>query len=103
MRRQGGLALLAFLVLLGAGGCRSAADPWEDARIEAEVKARLVAETGANLTRLGVVSSRQTVYLSGSVPSAEQRTRAEALTRAVPGVERVVNGLEVRPGSDGVR
>ncbi len=35
-------------------------DPWEDARIEAEVKARLVREKAANLTRLGVVSSQAT-------------------------------------------
>jgi osmotically-inducible protein OsmY len=99
MRRARSFALAALLIVVAAGGCRSAVDPWEDARIEAEVKSRLVAETGANLTRLGVVSTQKTVYLTGSVPSAEQRTRAEALTKTVPGVKRVVNSLDVRPAS----
>lgn len=83
------------MVVLAAAGCATV-DPWEDARIEAEVKARLVAEQGANLTRLGVLSRRATVYLSGTVVSAEQRARAEALAKGVKGVRRVVNTLEVR-------
>jgi hyperosmotically inducible protein len=83
------------MVVLAAAGCATV-DPWEDARIEAEVKARLVAEQGANLTRLGVLSRRATVYLSGTVVSAEQRARAEALAKGVTGVKRVVNTLAVR-------
>jgi osmotically-inducible protein OsmY len=91
---------LACLVLAGAilagAGCLTPIDPNEDRRIEAEVKARLVAEKAANLTRLGVVSSEGTVYLSGSVVSSIQKTRAEAITKQVKGVTRVVNALDVR-------
>lgn len=71
-------------------------DPLEDTRIESEVKAALVGEKEANLTRVGVVSSKGTVYLSGTVGSADQRSRAAVLARGVNGVERVVNTLEVR-------
>ena len=71
-------------------------DPWQDARIESEVKARLVAEKDANLTRLGVVSRQSVVYLTGDVVSAEQKARAESVARTVGGVRRVVNALEVR-------
>lgn len=92
--------LLPFVLLvLAASGCATV-DPWEDARIEAEVKARLVGEKAANLTRLGVLSSQATVYLSGTVASAEQRARAEALAKGVNGVRRVVNTLEVRSMSE---
>ena len=78
-----------------AAGCATV-DPWTDARIESEVKARLVAQHEANLTRLGVVSRVQTVYLSGTVESGEQKETAGSVARGVPGVKRVVSTLEVR-------
>ena len=87
MRRIGGV-LLAVVVALGVGACATF-DPLE-------VKARLVGEKSANLTRIGVVSSSGAVYLSGAVESTAARARAEALTRDVKGVARVVNALEVR-------
>jgi osmotically-inducible protein OsmY len=98
--RRWGRAVVVASVLLAAASCRTAVDPWQDTRIEAEVKSRLVAETGANLTRLGVVSHRAVVHLSGSVASGEQRAKAEALTRSVRGVKRVVNDLHVRADTE---
>ena len=92
------LAILALLAT--ADGCRTAGDPYADARIEAEIKARLVAQHDANLTRLGVVSNDGTVYLSGAVSSAEQKARAESVARTVSGVRKVVNALDVRPGRE---
>jgi len=88
--------LLLLAVALGVGGCATM-DPREDVRIEAEVKARLVGEKTANLTRVGVLSTNGAVYLSGGVESAEARARAAALAGSVPGVARVVNTLDVRP------
>lgn len=88
------LVLVALLALIA--GCATV-DRNEDLRIESEVKARLVAEKDANLTRLGVLSSNATVYLSGAVASPDQRTRADAVARSVSGVRRVVNTLEVAP------
>ena len=87
--------MLALLVLV-VGGCASL-DPREDTRIEAEVKARLVAEKTANLTQIGVLSSDGTVYLSGAVASPDEKAQAEALAKDVRGVRRVVNRLDVRP------
>ncbi|HKQ65414.1 MAG TPA: BON domain-containing protein [Methylomirabilota bacterium] len=87
--------LVAILAVAIVSGCATV-DPWTDTRIESEVKARLVAEHDANLTRLGVVSREQTVYLSGLVESGEQKDRAETVARGVPGVKRVVSTLEVR-------
>ena len=89
-----GLLVLIFATALAAG-CATV-DPWTDARIESEVKARLVAQHDANLTRLGVVSREQTVYLSGTVESGEQKETAESVAKGVPGVKRVVSTLEVR-------
>ena len=85
--------------LLVTGGCATV-DPWTDTRIESEVKARLVGEHDANLTRLGVVSREATVYLSGAVESEEQKAKAETVARGVPGVKRVVSTLEVQARPD---
>ena len=89
-------ALLIVAIVAALGGCATV-DRTEDLRIESEVKARLVAEKDANLTRLGVLSSNATVYLSGSVASPEQRAQAAALAGGVKGVRRVVNTVDVAP------
>ena len=97
-RRSPSLFLIGLALALGA--CATV-DPWQDARIESEVKARLVAEKDANLTRLGVVSRQSVVYLTGDVASAEHKARAENVATTVGGVRRVVNALEVRAPSAG--
>ena len=89
--------LLLIALALTVGACPTI-DPLEDTRIEAEVKARLVAEKTSNLTRIGVLSTNGAVYLSGAVESAEARARAAGLAAGVKGVARVVNTLDVRPG-----
>jgi len=91
--------VLVIVVIAVIGGCATV-DPWTDTRIESEVKARLVAEHDANLTRLGVVSREATVYLSGAVESDDQKAKAETVARGVPGVKRVVSTLEVRTRPD---
>jgi osmotically-inducible protein OsmY len=88
------LLVIVFAVAV-VSGCATV-DPWTDTRIESEVKARLVAQHEANLTRLGVVSREATVYLSGTVESREQQEKAETVARSVPGVKRLVSTLEVR-------
>ena len=91
-RRRLVVVLFGIVVI---SGCATV-DPWADTRIESEVKARLVAEHEANLTRLGVVSREATVYLSGTVESAEQKEKAETVVKNVRGVKRVVSTVEVR-------
>ena len=86
---------VAIVTVVAISACATV-DPWTDTRIESEVKARLVAEHDANLTRLGVVSREATVYLSGTVESRDQKEKAETVARSVPGVKRVVSTLDVR-------
>ena len=88
--------LLVMIVAVVIGGGCATVDPWTDTRIESEVKARLVDQHEANLTRLGVVSREATVYLSGAVESEDQKAKAETVAKTVPGVKRVVSTLEVR-------
>jgi hypothetical protein len=92
-----GWLLLGLLWVVAAHACATPVEPWQDARIEAEVKARLVAQKTANLTRLGVVSRKATVHLTGAVESPDQKALAEELARDVSGVKQVVDDVEVRP------
>ena len=67
----------------------------DDAAITASVKTTLVAEKGANLTRIDVDTNNGVVSLNGVVESAQQKTRAEQLTRRVDGVRGVNNNLQI--------
>jgi hyperosmotically inducible protein len=95
-------SLAVFLVILGvlAAGCRSTSsqsvgEAIDDRTIHASVKSKLVAEKASNLTKVDVDVSNGTVYLTGAVDSAEQKTRAEQLAQSVKGVKSVVNNLQV--------
>jgi hyperosmotically inducible periplasmic protein len=96
--------LAVFLVILGvlAAGCRSTTtgrsigDNIDDKTILASVKGKLVAEKPSNLTKIDVDVTSGTVYLNGSVESAEQKARAEQLAHSVKGVKSVVNNLQVK-------
>lgn len=93
------IVLLAVVAV--AAGCRGmmgrgAGQAVDDASVTASVKSRLVADAGANLTRVDVDTNNGTVYLKGTVDSAEQKARAEQLAWQATGVKNVVNNLQVR-------
>jgi len=95
-------AVAAVLVVLAVmAGCRSltgqsAGTNVDDATITASVKSKLVADKASNLTRVDVDTNHRTVYLNGTVDSAEQKTRAEQLAWQAQGVKSVVNNLHVQ-------
>ena len=94
------VAVLLVLVAVVAG-CRSrtgksAGTNVDDATITASVKSKLVADKAANLTRVDVDTNNGTVYLNGTVDSAEQKSRAEQLAWQAKGVKSVVNNLQVQ-------
>jgi hyperosmotically inducible protein len=94
------VAVLLVLVSIMAG-CqsmtgKSAGTNIDDATITASVKAKLVGEKASNLTRVDVDTNNGTVYLNGTVESAEQKSRAEQLAWQASGVKTVVNNLQVQ-------
>ena len=91
--------VLAFVTVLG--GCQSmtgktAGENVDDATITASVKSKLVADRASNLTRVDVDTNNGTVYLNGTVGSAEQKTKSEQLAWQAKGVKGVVNNLQVQ-------
>jgi hyperosmotically inducible protein len=103
MRMVRSMAVLAAMLVLASAlaGCRGftgkrAGQTVDDATITAAVKSELVADRTANLTRVDVDTSNGTVYLNGTVESAEQKARAEQLAWQATGVKNVVNNLQVQ-------
>lgn len=95
------LFVLFLVVLSVTAGCRSmtgktVGENVDDASITAAVKSKLTADRAANLTRVDVDTNRGTVYLNGSVDTADQRAHAEQLAWQTKGVKSVVNNLQVQ-------
>jgi osmotically-inducible protein OsmY len=67
----------------------------QDETLSRSVRDRLLADKKVDLTGVKIVSSGGTVYLSGEVKSLEARQQAIKLAWEVPGVQSVVNTLEV--------
>jgi len=93
------LGLSLFLV----AGCKTmtgqtAGHSLDDATITATVKAHLATgDRVGTLTRIGVKTVENTVYLSGLLPSQEEKEKAEVIAVQVEGVKNVVNNIEVHP------
>lgn len=81
-------------------GCQTMSQT-EDARISAAIKGQL-AEEHFDLGRIGVDTGNGQVYLSGVVPSSDQKARVEQIARTTLSTSSVVNGsvinrLQVEP------
>ena len=88
-----------FCVLLA--GCRTNETPEaqvNDLQIVAQVKANLASKIGpSTVANVTVDSTNGVVTLAGQVDSADTKTKAEGIAKAVPKVLRVVNNLQVAP------
>ena len=105
----------ALLVPVLAGGCalfggRGGESPAElqartarDARIQAEVEARLAAEPSIGPGRIRVAVTRGEVELHGSVEGLGALRCAEANAELTPGVRLVIDFLVLLPGQRTVR
>jgi hyperosmotically inducible periplasmic protein len=98
------ISSIVLATLLVVSGCTSmtgqtAGQYVDDSTITASVKAKLVGDKTANLTRIEVDTTNQVVTLNGIVESADQKTKAEQLTREVGGVKSVKNNLQVQKKS----
>jgi hyperosmotically inducible periplasmic protein len=92
--------VVVLVVVLGLGaGCRSTTGESlgqnvDDTNITTQVKTKLMGEKASNLTRVGVKTVNGNVLLTGTVPTAEDRARAEEIARRVSGVQQVTNKLQ---------
>ena len=98
------ISSIVLATLLVVSGCTSmtgqtAGQYVDDSTITASVKAKLVGDKTSNLTRIEVDTTNQVVTLIGIVESADQKAKAEQLTREVGGVKSIKNNLQVQKKS----
>jgi hyperosmotically inducible periplasmic protein len=91
--------VVLLLVLSGAVGCRSTTGETlgqnlDDTKITSAVKTKLAADKMGTLTRVSVTTVKGNVSLAGTVPTADDRARAEDIARRVAGVTQVTNNLQ---------
>jgi hypothetical protein len=98
MLRRSAVALV--LVLATSAGCSLAGRTFgtyvDDQTVTAAVKMSLARKEPRTVTRVNVDTFQGTVYLSGDVASAIQKSDAEIIAWRVKGVTQVVNDLTVR-------
>jgi osmotically-inducible protein OsmY len=68
----------------------------QDEALSKSVRDRLQSVKTLDLSAVKVVSSAGTVYLTGTITSLDARQQAIKLAWTVPGVQSVVNALEVQ-------
>jgi hyperosmotically inducible protein len=78
---------------------RTIGDRVDDAKITAQLKAKLVADKAKNLMNVNVDTRDGVVHLQGTVQTDQDRMEAERLARATKGVRAVKNDLTVSAGA----
>jgi len=74
-----------------------------DETLTSYVEAKLAEDRFITLTRVGVEANNGTVYLTGEVETAEQKSRIGSLASQVESVKEVDNNLQVLPSRYGSR
>ncbi len=101
IERRWGIVLLALLLLVVLGSCRtpagrSAGEVVDDSAITTKVKAKLFEDSVMKGMAISVDTFEGQVTLTGAVDSPQQKTRAEELARSVSGVRKVNNLLNIK-------
>ena len=98
------LMVLVLSVFFLAGGYQMALsdegmkDKAMDAKITSSVKTHLATNDRLKtLTQISVKTVDKTVFLTGTVPTQQEKDLAEQVTSKVEHVQKVVNNLEIKP------
>ncbi|MDQ6780672.1 MAG: BON domain-containing protein [Candidatus Eremiobacteraeota bacterium] len=68
-----------------------------EALLETQIRAKIASIDAATVSNVHLAVSNQTVFLSGDVPSAQERQQILIAVRATDGVANVVDRLRVNP------
>ena len=97
------VALLALTSIVGCQMLQSSAtvdiptaETPTDEAVSKSVRDRLLADKKADLSGVKVISNNGKVYLSGTVSSLDAREQARKIAWESPGVQTVINGLQVQ-------
>jgi len=103
LKTAGSIAVVAFALNATAqttapapsASSESVGQHIDDGTITTKVKADLLAAKNVKSTHIHVKTHKGVVWLTGSVPSADDKTAAEDVVQNVKGVESVKNHLKI--------
>jgi osmotically-inducible protein OsmY len=103
LKTAGSIAVVAFALNATAqttapapsASSESVGQHIDDGTITTKVKADLLAAKNVKSTHIHVKTRKGVVWLTGSVPSADDKTAAEDVVQNVKGVESVKNHLKI--------
>lgn len=78
-----------------SGSSESLGQHISDGTITTKVKAALMTAKDVKSTHIHVKTRRGTVWLTGSVPTSDEKTRAQQVVEGIEGVHQVKNRLKV--------
>ncbi|MGG1944529.1 BON domain-containing protein [Trinickia sp. NRRL B-1857] len=79
-----------------SGSSESLGQHISDGTVTTKVKAALMTANDVKSTHIHVKTRRGIVWLTGSVPTSDEKTRAEQVAAGVTGVHEVKNRLKVK-------
>jgi osmotically-inducible protein OsmY len=79
-----------------SGSSESVGQHISDGTVTTKVKAALMTAKDVKSTHIHVKTRRGVVWLTGSVPTSDEKTRAQEVAAGVTGVHQVKNRLKVR-------
>ena len=96
------MVLVLSMFFLAAGyqvaKAESIKDTAIDSKITTSVKAHLAKDDKLKtLTQISVKTTEKTVYLTGVVPTQQEKDRAGEVAQKVEHVDKVVNDIQVKP------
>lgn len=99
------MALFLSIFFLAAGSQTATADTMKDKAVDTKITTSVKSHLATNdklktLTQISVKTIDKTVYLTGVVPTQEEKQMAEDVTSKVEHVAKVVNNIEVKPKTD---
>ena len=99
------MVLVLSMFFLAAGYQVAKAESIKDTAIDSKITTSVKSHLATNdklhtLTQISVRTVDKTVYLTGSVPTLQEKSLAEEVTSKVEGVQKVVNNIEVKPTTD---
>jgi osmotically-inducible protein OsmY len=89
-------AALVFSAACSRDDGKTAGQTIDDSAISAKVKAAFAQDPGVRAVDIKVDTHLGAVQLSGWADSPQEKTRAEELAKAVPGVKSVQNKIELK-------
>jgi hyperosmotically inducible protein len=99
------MVLVLSMFFLAAGYQMAKAESMKENAIDTKITTSVKSHLATNdklktLTQISVRTVDKTVYLTGSVPTLQEKSLAEEVASKVEHVQKVVNNIEVKPTTD---